>query len=354
MTDISLFPQVMPDELFMVVSRGGRVLFCSKPLTALLGVDLQGKNLTDIVEDRVVSQLIINSNENNIYEFDCVINDKAFECGAKLSESGNIVIVLTPSQPDDSRRANADIVRYLGREINANVESMGIAFGALNSGPSDMRDYALGLWNRSMMNLARVSKNAVTKVDSDQGTMVSDMHPGDLAGDISEVCGKAADFCRDYAEISFRGYEQPLECLYDPGAVKRIILNLISYCISRSSLKFPRLSIVSELKNSSMVVTFSLGGDGSRTFFGGEGTGGADSMEIDIAVILAKMLKGSIVVTERKGGSLCRLTLPIVKADGYRGSLSSTIIDWYGGMDMVATELSWVMPPEAYTVSRLS
>ena len=62
MTDISLFPQVMPDELFMVVSRGGRVLFCSKPLTALLGVDLQGKNLTDIVEDRVVSQLIINSN----------------------------------------------------------------------------------------------------------------------------------------------------------------------------------------------------------------------------------------------------------------------------------------------------
>lgn len=354
MPDTNILSALSPEELFIVCSYGGRILHVSTSFTALIGIDLVGKNLNDIIEDRIVSRLIINVNKEKVYEFDCVINGRAFSCGAKLSESDNIIVVLDPAAPDNSQTGNAEIVRYMGREINANIEGMSIAFGALAKNSEELKQHALGLLSKSMMNLARISKNAVTKVDYEQGNMVLDIRRGDMLYDIAEVCQRAASLCESYADIAFSLPEETVECLYDSVAVKRIILNLIAYNISSSPVKYPRIGIKTEHKDS--VVTITVSSVGAIRSGGGErdteqslGFVYGKDIELDMAVILTRKHRGSLIITERKdGGRLCRVTLPVVKEAEGSQQLSSTIIDWYGGMDFAAIELSGVLPPEAF------
>lgn len=337
-----------PDELYMICSYGGRILLVSAPLAEFIGADLVGKNLNDVIEDRIVSRLIKNVDRENIYEFDCVLNSRAFSCGAKLSPDESIVMMLSPNAPRSQQDAGPRLIRYIGREINANIDNISIAYSALRKSAADLPPAASGLIEKSLLNLTRISKNAVTKVDYEEGVFSVEPRRGDLARDVTEVCGSAAAFCRGYAEIFFEGLNEPLECSYDPTAIKRMMLNLISYSISSAPAKYPRISVRMSRRDDAAIITISCAGASSGSAADHDGRADTPDLELEIASILARKHRGSIISTQRRdGGQALRVTLPLI-SESPSQELSSFMIDWYGGMDMVSVELSGVMPPEAY------
>lgn len=106
------------------------------------------------------------------------------------------------------------------------------------------------------------------------------------------------------------------------------------------------MSVISERVGEDMVITVTTEGtpDGRPPELPVYG----QNMEIDVATIVARKHHGSIVTVGRPdGGTAVRVTLPIL-SDSDEENLSSTVFDWYGGMDIVRVELASVAPPEAY------
>lgn len=344
MLEQDILSSAHPGELYFVCSYGGRILNTSPALSRMLGGDYTGKNLNDVIEDRLVSRIIINASRDSVFEFECSIESRAFTCGAKLSPQDNIIIVLAPVVSDDRARSDSRLIRYMGREINANLDSINIAFNALKRGRNGPDAY--GLAEKCIFNLTRLSKNAVTKVDYEEGTLFLDRRKGNLAADLAEVCERAAEFCRGRANIRVSHGGESGACIYDSTAVMRMVLNIISFSIIKSRLTRPNMTVVVERVGEDMVVTVTTEGapDGRPPELPVYG----ESIEMDVATIVARKHHGSIVSVGRQdGGMAVRVTLPIVR-DSDEENLSSTVFDWYGGLDIVKVELSGVVPPEAY------
>lgn len=344
MLEQDILATMHPGELYFVCSYGGRILNTSPALSRMLGGDYTGKNLNDVIEDRLVSRIIINASRDSVFEFECAIESRAFNCGAKLSPQDNIIIVLTPVVSEELGRSDSRLIRYMGMEINANLDSINIAFNALKRGHSGPDAY--GVAEKGIFNLTRLSKNAVTKVDYEEGTLFMDMRKGDLARDIADVCQRATDFCRNRANIHVACRGESGRCVYDRTAVMRMALNIISFSIAKSPLTCPNIAVVSDRVGEDMVLTVTTEGtpDGRPPELPVYG----ENMEMDVATIVARKHHGSIVTVGRPdGGTAVRVTLPIV-CDSDEENLSSTVFDWYGGMDIVRVELAAVAPPEAY------
>lgn len=344
MLEQDILASLHPDEMYFICSYGGRILNTSPALSRALGGDYTGKNLNDVIEDRQVARIITNASRDKVFEFECSIEARAFNCGAMLSQQDNIIIVLDPVVSDEQARSDSRLIRYMGMEINANLDSINIAFNSLKHGSKSPDAY--GVAEKGIFNLARLSKNAVTKVDYEEGTLFMAMRKGDLASDIADVCKRASDFCRGRANIRVNCTGESGRCVYDPTAIQRMVLNIISFSIMKSPSTCPNMSVISERAGDDMVITVTTEGtpDGRPPELPVYG----QDIEMDVATIVARKHHGSIVTAGRPdGGTAVRVTLPI-RSDSDEENLSSTVFDWYGGMDIVRVELASVAPPEAY------
>lgn len=352
MPEIGFLTTTSPEELYLISSYGGRVLQVSPALTSLVGVDHVGRALTDVFEDRVVAKLITGVGQGDILEFDCAIGRVSFSCGARLSESGHIVVVMTQAIPIRLDDGNNELVRYFGREVNIGIENMNIAVNSLVNAGVEIPDNIAGLFERNMFNLMRISRNSVTKIDFEQECVPFMLKRGDVFAAISNICLRARDFCGVFADIEYIGPSEGLICLFDETALKRMILNLVGHHIANSGVATPGVLIKAEKSGDNLAVIISPKAETGEKRAPRAEQPYANDFELDVASILARKLRGSIIVTQAKDDNKSfRFSMPIL-IEHEEESFSNFDIDWYGGMDMVAVELAWVMPSELYGRAR--
>ena len=177
-----------------------------------------------------------------------------------------------------------------------------------------------------------------------------DFRRGDIAYEIADICRRAAAFCYERAGITVEGVSEGIESIYDATAIKRMMLNLILYSVTKSRAAYPQVLVKIEKKDDSLAITLiSKGsgiGDAGRELR--EALIEEQEMELNIVTIFARKHKGSFISTNRQDGGLTiRVSIPLI-IESPDENLSSLMVDWYGGMDIVAVEMSGFMPPEAY------
>lgn len=336
-----------PDQSYLICSRGGRVLHCSELLTKSIGFNASGRNLNDIIKDDEAADILVNTAEDGVYRFECTVGGKPFIGGARTSQGGNLVLVLNPDSVRESGEGpDGGLMKYISRKINQDVANISVSFSSVEREKIDPK--IMGLITKSVFDLSRLSKNITTRLELDDGTLDAEYKRGDMAADIRETCMDAAEFSRRMVNITYADDGSRLDCLYDSTMIARTVLNLMIVCIGEEPPAGLALAIRARRDGDSYVVNFASSGGragmGHSDLFGHQD----GEAEMEMASALIKKHGGNIMsAMNGRGGRIIRMTLPIVEKSE-RESFSSTIVDWYGGYDMVEVELAAVLPSEAY------
>lgn len=347
-----MLQSLSPSEPYLIASRSGRILQVSSAFVNLVGLDPSGRNLNDILDDDTVSGLILSVSDTEVYLFDTLVGSCYCSCGAQLSGKNRIVLVFKLLEDRRNQTENLELIRYISRRINTGVDDLTIALRALSHSTGMSRERAIGLLNKSMLNLIRVSRNAAAKADYADGGIALLPRTGNLTEDLASVCRRSIRLGEPYYDISMECTAPETCCVYDASAVQRVVLNLIHHALSHSPLPRPRLHIRISRAEDQLLLQLHSAGSTVHTYDPALGPGGkplyGEDLELDVASMLLRSIRGNLVSSyNSEGGWICRAAFPIVpeKPDHV---FSSMVIDWYGGRDNVAVELSGILPVEAY------
>jgi len=351
MSEAELLTALAPNEPCLIASRSGRILQASPAFVSMTGTDPTGRNLNDFIDDGAVTQLILQINSEDVYLFDCEIFGCFCSCGAQLSGPGRMVLVFRLLEDRRSQSENLELIRYMSRCVNEGVDDLNLALRMLRSSAEDARADAMGLLNKSMLNLVRVSRNAASKADYADGGVALQPQVADLTETLTSVCSRAAAIAAPYYDITAEYPDEKIECIHDVTAVQRAILDLIHHALAHSPLSRPRVHLKFTREADHIHLHLHAAGSAASTYQPTLGPDGkplyGDALELDIASLLLRSQGGNLISSlNNDGGWSCRATLPICPNDGR--PLSTMVVDWYGGRDMVAVELSGLLPSEAY------
>jgi len=349
MSEAELLAVLAPNEPYLIASRSGRILQAAPAFVSMTGTDPTGRNLNDFLDDNAVSQLILQVNGDDVYLFDCEIFGCFCSCGAQLSAPGRMVMVFRLLEDRRGQSENLELIRYMSRRINEGIGDLNLALRMLKSSPEDA--HAEGLLNKSILNLIRVSRNAASKADYADGGVALQPQVADLTETLNSVCRRAAAMAAPYYDVTAECPDEKIECIHDVTAVQRAILDLIHHALSHSPLSHPRVHLKFTREADHIHLHLHAAGSAASTYQPTLGPDGkplyGDALELDVASLLLRSQGGNLVSSfTNDGGWTCRATLPICPDDGRK--LSNLTIDWYGGRDMVAVELSGLLPAEAY------
>ena len=355
MSDFDILSTLAPDECYLITSRSGRVLQTSPAFDNLIGSNATGRNLNDFLDDNIVSELILKVRPDDVFLIDCRIGGCICSCGARLSGPGRMVLVFKLLEDRVDPAEDRELVRYLSRQINRNLDDLGLALRALGQANEEGHARAAGLLSKSLLNLNRISRNAALKADHAEGDLFLLPKPGDLMELISSVCERTAALAEPYFDIYFEREEGTAEGIYDATIVQRSILNLIHHALTKSPLPRPRIRIRLTIEEGQVIFHLQSAGSAATIYEPVLGPGGhplyGEDMELDVASILVRALQGSLISSRGNDGRwICRAAYPIVPLTDDT-KISNTVIDWYGGKDMIAVELSGILPAEAYAES---
>ena len=350
MIDNIFFPVDEPDQYTMFCSQSGRILEITGKLMELLETDITGKNLNDIMEDRIAANIIRKSDEESVFQFDCVIAGHSFMGGSQISKSGRLVIVLGALVTDEKKKAGGSaLLRYTGGEINRNAESLSSALHMLRNESSEDIDYAKAVIRRTIMNLARISRNVVARADYEEGKVVMNPCQNDMLSEVRELFEAIKDQCGEEANITYECQEGSAVCWYDSMALGKVILNVVAHSIIRAGVEIARITMKAEVKEGNLLMQI----NSSFDLFNSDKIIYGEDIELDVASIYARKMHGSLVRSSVPGkGCSYRITLPLESEKEAEGIVSSVIVDWYGGMDRVAYELAGALTSERYYMNR--
>jgi len=340
--DKDIMSAMSGDERILAASVTGRILQASASMRAFLGFDPSGRSLDEILGEGMTMAIHHGLQRGGVYEFDCKLRDRQVSCGAAFSTENRMMLVFSLIGGTKIDKDEESMIEIISREINANVDNLSIILSALRRSDGRIMPAAMGLVQKSIYDLARMSRNITSLAEGAKGETHLDKRSGDLNAAVAGVCRKAAVFCEGFADIIVTD-EGPVVSWFDDAAVKRLFLNLLAYCISGSACERPIIEVRTERRETLFVATVRAQGPWKE-----EQTPLARGTEMELVNTLVRAHSGSFITTvTRDGGRVMRITLPI-ESSYFAPDLSSPVVDWYGGMDIVAVELSGVLPPEAY------
>ncbi len=352
------FGQGGGEELLVVCTPAGRVIFISGGLTLLIGEDLVGRNLNDFIADRIAATVVASAQSDTPYSFECIIGDRGFMCDSEKVE-GNIHITMMPLSMDIDAFMSQNTAELVSREMNNSLALMLPVVKNLEQSSADRAQ--LGIMKQSIFRLMRLTRNIQDLALAKNSALVLKPVDLDAATFVREIENKlrpVMEKCGVKLTVSVPDY--PLPCRVDREKLERMLLNLLSNSLIAIGDR-RKISIVLSDKNENYSITVSDSGCGIENHrlkqvfmkysamapaeYGGWNGAGFGLALVDA---FARRHRGSLVLTSRpnEGTSAC-VTL-CRNLDGDVMPLGAVRVDYAGEYDHMLMEFSTVLGKEFY------
>lgn len=358
--NLTQFP--LGNEYQLITSPAGRVIFMTSALKGLLGEDIAGRNLNDLLPDVHVAGLISAAAGGKTYKFRSSICAVAVSCEMEPRE-GDLVINIIPASPIGVPTISASTAQLLSRELNINLGTMFISLETYrNKLPPEQKEKTeLAVMGRGLYQLMRLSRNLLDTSLYESGELIlhKKMH------NLHDLCQKIGDSVAEVCEKIGIGFEfvtttDDTTAFFDEERIERVIMNLIcnSMQYTREGNKIT-MSVTQRGDNVAVKIAdrgvgiaaemlpyiftkHAKGNAASPSTMGGVGFGFA------VAKAIATLHGGTCIVTStRDVGTSVTVSFPrnIHKNAGFSAPKQP---DYAGGRDHILLELSAVLPLEFY------
>ena len=350
------FPDSGNEGYILRCSPSGRVLLATDLLTDLLGEDLTGRNLNDLLEDRLVARIIAEGQQGSECVFDCRLLGRLFSARS-YPQLGGFSVALHPMHSG----AHAPIMsvntsRFLTREINNNLAVMLSLLQRMER--EGDRPPEAALFRRSVYRMMRLSRDMEELAAAENGMM--EMHFS--MEDLTALCREREGQLRPLLEkqgirLICRLPQEPLYCRVDRDKIRRSILHLVSN------------AVIAQMGQGKMVIHLRARGDDVLLSVTdcGEGVSGVDFQDIfrkfdrmdpsrnsgtgmGLALVRSFIEKhgGRVVLMSNEGeGASAQITIPWVR-EGASDTVHASRTPYGTGVNQLLVELSNILSAEAF------
>lgn len=350
------FPDPAGEGYLLRCSPSGRVLLITDPLAALLGEDLTGRNLNDLLEDRLVARIIAEGQQGSECTFDCRLLGRLFSARS-YPQVGGFDVALHPMHSG----AHAPIMsvntsRFLSREINNNLAVMLSLLQRMER--EGDRPPEAALFRRSVYRMMRLSRDMEELAAAENGMMEMQFSLEDLTALCRELEGQIRPLLEKQGiRLVCRLPQEPLYCRVDRDKIRRSILHLVSN------------AVIAQMGQGRMVIHLRTRGEDVLLSVTdcGEGVSGMDFQDIfrkfdrmdpsrtagtglGLALVRSFIEKhgGRVVLMSNEGeGASAQITIPWVQ-DGGSDTVRSGRAAYGTGVDPILVELSNILSAEAF------
>ena len=354
--ELTRFPQTALAGMLLLCSASGRIFYTSGGLKMLLGEDLSGRNLNDLMEDQTVARLISEAQAGRECEFECTLREHRFSCAAAPAE-GNIRMELFPLSQKGGVFITMNASRYLSREINRELSLMLPTVQKLEQ-EEESRETAL--IKRSVYRFIRLARDLEDCAAAENGYLELYYSDEDLTALCREMVSQTAPLCEKQGiRLTARLPEAPLIVRVDREKTRRMLLHLISNAMAAQP---DGGSIVLSLKRRDSEIVFSVtdGGNGIQSEVLGSVfrkydeldplKTGSSGVGFGLALTRAFAEKHGgrfILMSNEGGGTSAQIMLP-AEQDHPVDSFHDIRTTYGGGLDPILVELSTVLDVSAF------
>lgn len=356
--EITPFPLNGLQEMLLLSTQSGRIIYTSGALKLFLDEDLTGRNLNDITEDKAAARLIAETQAGNPYAFSCTACGHRFEAEAVLVEE-MIRISMKPLDRRDGAFMTVSASQFLAKEININVATVLPAVEEMEKTLKGSARNSAAVIRRNAYRLLRLSRNLQDCAELENGELRLHYSKKNLA----DVCRKLSERLKEVCgEMNVRFIcelpEEPVSCHIDVERVKKALLNLVANAVASlpSENGMVELRLVARereaeivvrdngcgIENGRMGTIFRQYGEDLLHTYGGVGFG------LALVKGVAELHGGYItILSDCKSGTAVHMFLPY-NLDKAQDSLGAFAPSYGIGMDEVEVELSSVLPPRHF------
>ncbi|MBQ1705625.1 MAG: HAMP domain-containing histidine kinase [Clostridia bacterium] len=354
--ELTRFPETALTGMLLLCSASGRILYTSGGLRLLLGEDLSGRNLNDLMEDRAVARLISEVQAGRESTFECTLREHRFSCAASPME-GNIHIELFPLSQKGGVFITMNASRYLSREINRELSLMLPTVQKLEREQSS-RETAL--LKRGIYRFIRLARDLEDCAAAENGYLELYFSDEDLTALCGEISRRIEPLCAEKGiRFTARLPESPLIARVDREKTCRMLLHLISNAMAAQP---DGGSIVLTLRQRDGEAVFSVTDAGSGIQSEVMGSvfrkydeldplkTGSSGVGFGLALTRAFAEKHGgrfMLMSNEGGGTSAQVALPLEQEHPV-DSVHSMRATYGTGLDPVLVELSTVLDAEAF------
>lgn len=343
------------EEYIISATPSGRIVFADENFTKLIGTDISGRNINEIMPDETAAGIIAlcssgkkYSGETNILGMSCSVS--------ACSEDGEIDISISPlpftraaSFPQKSLPVNS-----ITHALSSSLSVLFASYKNISATDENRKD--LAYMEKHLLNIMRFSKNMSDYAAYDTGTYFVNYKLAVFNDFLEKLVKKLNDLSvYTKAEITLSMPEEKIMCCFDEEKIQRVFLNLIAR--SLSCCENPKIRIILRPavngKINIIIKDNAKGRDVLKELSGlglQQGDDGEFFQNLGLAVAnrFLAMHDGSlVVVSENESGSAVSIILP-QHTEKAPPAFSSLISGYSGGFDPYKLELSEVLPIEAF------
>lgn len=221
----------VPVDPYLFCSAAGRVLYASEPLREMVGEDLTGRNLNDLMEDRLAAQLIADCMEGRTRKIQCKLLERHFTAHTEpMEENGGMQVILFPlNDPKEDRWCDPEQELFTAREIYTEA---GALLASLDRLAEELPEELVPMLDEPRQRIFRMTRLGQNLQDSSAAKLRSvAVHYTEL--DMAEFLGQLLEQLEPICQqsgVQLHGVlpEEPLICHADPKLLRRMVCNLLS------------------------------------------------------------------------------------------------------------------------------
>lgn len=357
--EIMGFPQEHREELLLVCSPSGRVVYLSGPLKLMLDEDLTGRNLNDFVEDKVAAQVVGQVQQGKSVPFECVISGQRFDCRAELDD-GEIYVQLTPLNQRGGSFITMNAARFVSREVKTELSILLPAMKHMEAlVKTEKQQKEMAIMRRSFYRILRTMRNLEDCAAAENGVLEMHFQEEDLTALFRRMKDHLTELCaqNDFT-LLWNLPDKPLLRYVDGEKIQRIVLHLVANAMGAQS----NGTIVISLRERDSDVCISvvdngpgidnrIMGDVFRKYCAMDpmkGAGAGAGFGLALVRAFTERHGGRMLLMSNEGqGASVQLLLPETHSPEPL-QLRTHVLPYGTGLDPMLVELSTVLPPDVY------
>ena len=354
---IMQFPEMRQEEMTMLCSAAGRVVYLSGGLKLLLEEDLTGRNLNDFVEDQTVARVISRSQNKKETAFECALGGQRFSCEAVPMEE-HIRISLVPTSCKGGASITMNASRFISRELNSDLSLMLPVVQQLEREAEEEQLDGLAMLRRSIYRLIRMTRDLEDCAAAENGFLEMHVTDEDLTAICRELAQRLEPLCADGVRIRWTLPEQPLIWRVDAAKLRRMLLHLISNAMAARK-QGGSIAVILRQRADEVCLSVTDDGPGIDSAVLGSVFRKYDDMDplreagpgagFGLALVRAFAEKhgGRLLLVSNEGGTSAQIILPQQESPA-EPEVHCRPVTYGAGVDPVLVELSTVLDASQY------